>query len=288
MTPLITFFSVPKPSTGRIAVLQTNAVSSWRRLGQHVVLYGDEAGVAELAASTDAEHVPEVTRNEHDTPLLDGIFEDAQARARSPIVCFANADIILPPEFSSAIARVSTRSRAFLMIGESWDTDVTELVDFETEWEQGLLARPGRRRGAGAIDYFAFTRGLYDRLPPFAVGRVAFDNWLVWRARDIGAMVVDASPSVRAIHQRHDYGHAAGGFAGTRYFSDEGQRNLDLAGGKAFLYTRCDATHVLGPRLLRPNLGRPFRAKERARKAVYKARRSAADAALRRSAHERA
>ena len=271
---MLTVFTVPKGASPHIAVIQANAVSSWRRLGAGVVLYGDEDGVADLAAATGATHVPEIARNELGTPLLDGIFSDVHRRSDAPVLCFANTDIILPNAFHDAIERISARRHPFLMIGESWDTDVQAPLDFEAEWEPELLGRRGRRRGAGAIDYFAFTHGLLRDVPPFAVGRVAFDNWLVWRARDLGALVVDASPSVRAIHQRHDYSHVAGGFTATRYHSAEGQRNLALAGGKSFLYTRFDATHLLGRRGLRPNLGRTFRAKERSRKAAYRLRRA--------------
>jgi hypothetical protein len=44
------------------------------------------------------------------------------------------------------------------------------------------------------------------------IGRVFWDQWLVWKAGSMGAAVVDASEAVMAIHQNHDYGyHAAGG-----------------------------------------------------------------------------
>jgi hypothetical protein len=274
MPSVLTLFSIPKAASPHIAVIQANAVSSWRRLGAGIVLYGDEDGVADLAAATGATHVPEVARNELGTPLLDGIFSDVHRRSDAPVLCFANSDIVLPSEFRVAIERISARKHPFLMIGESWDTDVETPINFDEEWEQELMARRGRRRGAGAIDYFAFTHGLLRDVPPFAVGRVAFDNWLVWRARSLGALVVDASPTVHALHQRHDYAHIAGGFTATRYSSSEGQRNLELAGGKAFLYTRFDATHLLRRRGLRPNLGRTFRAKERSRKAAYRLRRA--------------
>ena len=120
-------------------------------------------------------------------------------------------------------------------------------------------------------DYFLYTPDVYDELPPFAVGRFGFDNWLIWKARDRGAVVIDATPSVRGIHQRHDYSHLAGGGAVMRT-SDEANRNLRLIGSKSRLYTRYDATHVLGRGRLRRNALATFRLKENARKALYKLR----------------
>jgi hypothetical protein len=84
---------------------------------------------------------------------------------------------------------------------------------------------------------------------------------------------VDVTPVVHAVHQRHGYGHVAGGHGSTRQTSVEGRRNLELAGGKDRLYTRYDATHVLGRHGLRRNLLRALRLKEYARRAVYKTRR---------------
>ena len=52
-----------------------------------------------------------------------------------------------------------------------------------------------------------FTRGLFTELPPFAIGRPGYDPWLIWRAADLGADVIDATDYVLAVHQRHDYSH---------------------------------------------------------------------------------
>ena len=67
--------------------------------------------------------------------------------------------------------------------------------------------REGERKPANWIDYFMFTRGLFTELPPFAIGRPGYDPWLIWRAADLGADVIDATDYVLAVHQRHDYSH---------------------------------------------------------------------------------
>ena len=69
--------------------------------------------------------------------------------------------------------------------------------------------RDGRLRGPTAIDWFVFSDRLFDPIPPFLVGRAAFDNWMIWKARTRGP-VIDATEAVIAIHQPHDYAHLDG------------------------------------------------------------------------------
>ena len=119
-----------------------------------------------------------------------------------------------------------------------------------------------------SVASFVFTAGLYSDVPPFAIGRACFDNWLVWRARQ-DAIVVDATADVVAAHQRHDYGHVDGG-KHEAYYGDEAARNLQLAGGKSRLYTLHDASHVLRNGRLRRNPGATLRWRENVRKAAWK------------------
>ena len=50
------------------------------------------------------------------------------------------------------------------------------------------------------MDYFAFTRQTYMNveIKDFAIGRVAFDNWLVYHAAANNATVVSATDMVSA------------------------------------------------------------------------------------------
>jgi hypothetical protein len=94
------------------------------------------------------------------------------------------------------------------------------------------------------VDRLLFTRGIYRvELPPFVIGRVFWDNWLVWRALTSNFPVVDASAVVMAVHQNHDYGYHPQGkqvvFCGA-----EAGRNYELAGGWKHLRTIADASEV--------------------------------------------
>ena len=271
---MITLFSVPKAFDGQAATIQRNALQSWLALdGVQVILLGDEAGTAETAAAVGAEHIPDVATSDFGTPRLDDVFARVDAIARHRLRCFVNGDIILLDDFLLAANRVSEEADGVLMIGATFDLEIKRPLALADAGVRAALRdralTEGVSRGATAIDYFVFTAGLFDPVPPFVVGRARFDNWLVWRGRERG-IVVDASRAVVAVHQHHDYEHVPGGLD-EAHFGVEAERNLELAGGKRHLYTIHDASHRLtADRQLRRNLGAAGRMRENLRKMAWK------------------
>jgi hypothetical protein len=212
----ITIFATPKKFDGHIGVIQRNAISSWTRIQPkpEVILFGTEPGTAELARELGMRHVSAVKCNEWGTPLVSDLFAQAEQLGSGSVVCYVNADIILFDDFAEAISRVSLWSERFLMVGRRTDLDVREPLDFR-DGGVASIANRARREGklqiARSIDYFAFSRGLYPAMPPLAIGRFWWDNWLLWKARSLGTNVVDASKAVLAVHQNHDYSHTTYG-----------------------------------------------------------------------------
>ena len=247
---MLTIFTVPKPFDGHIGTIQRNAIQSWLRLRPacQVLLCGDEAGTAETAAALGADRIPGVDRNEFGTPLLSSVFAAAEARAAHGLLCYVNADILLLSDFAEAAGRVAQSKRRFLMVGQRWDLDVTEPLAFDAkDWERVLRARV-ERMGAlhppSGSDYFVYPRDALGALPPFAVGRPGWDNWMIYHARGRKMPVVDATESTLVIHQNHAYGHVKQG-TGAAWEGPEGDRNLDLIGGEERIFTLADATHRL-------------------------------------------
>src|SRR5215471_2648641 len=266
---MITFLTTAKPFTGHNGIIQRNALKSWTLTAQNaeVILFGDEEGAAETATELGIRYVAEVERavggNGQTGPkVLSYFFDAAQKLARHDTLCYANCDIVLTEDFLRAVKQVTESKKEFLVVGRRWDTDVREEIRFEeADWAKRLrkMAQAKRHRLKGDwIDYFVFPRGFYlGKIPPLVIGRVYWDQWLVWKARSSGAALVDASEAVMAIHQNHDYGYHPEGKAGV--WSDEfSQRNYKLAGGRWHLCTIDDATHVLTPEGLRsnPEIGR--------------------------------
>jgi hypothetical protein len=209
---MLTILSTPKAFTGLFAVIQRNAIESWTRLEPRpeIVLFGNDAGTAEICAELGLRHVPDVATTVQGTPLLSDMFLTGQAMATNPVVCWANADIVFTSDVMRAAAVVAERSCPSFVVGRRTDLDQLEPLEFGETWEARLAnraQREGERKPANWIDYFMFNRGLFADLPPFAIGRPGYDLWLIWRAADLGADVVDATNAVLAVHQRHDYSH---------------------------------------------------------------------------------
>jgi hypothetical protein len=258
---VLTIFTAPKAFHGPIALIQRNAIRSWLALRPmcEILLCGDDRGTAEAAAALGVVHVPEVARNEYGTPLVDSLFLQAERRATQPWLCYVNCDIILMSDFSRAVAAVSARQAPALMICRRWDLDVTQTLDFRPGWEQRFaeeVRRRGRRRPHTALDCFVFSRGLWTEIPPFALGRGMWDNWLVYEARAKRLPVVDLSEVVLAVHQNHDYRHQAHPVQREAdvWTTREARRNFELGRGYARAFTAYDATHVLTRRGLRRNI----------------------------------
>jgi hypothetical protein len=247
---VLTFFTTAKPFLGHSGVIQRNALRSWVRVcpDVEVILFGDEEGAADIAGELGIRHEPHVERNEHGTKRLDAMFARAQQTARHEVLCYVNCDIILLADFRAALERVRAGHSRFLMVGRRWDTDVTEPLDFAaSDWSERvkrLAKEQGEQQPGWSVDYFAFPRGMYAQIPELVVGRVWWDHWLVWKAREQGADVVDASSQVTAIHQNHNYGYHPAGAHGV-WNDEQAQHNFALAGGRRHLFTIDDATHIL-------------------------------------------
>ena len=147
------------------------------------------------------------------------------------------------------------------MLGLKWRLDLDEPIDFANpEWGtrlRTLVSSRGVPDPFFGLDYFVFPRGLYARVPPFAVGRPGWDNWMVYWARSSGIAVIDATQAVTAVHQEHTYVHHPQGRVKGRdgvYKGPEAQRNIELAGGLKCCFNWQDATWLLTPRGLRPAL----------------------------------
>jgi hypothetical protein len=240
---MLTIFAVPKPFRGHIGIIQWNAIQSWVRLRPkcEIILLGDEEGVADVATTLDIKHEPCVARNEWGTPLVNSVFKVAESAASFPKLCYVNADILLLSDFLPALQVTWSYNNEVMMVGRRWDLDVVERLQFTADWEREIgetIRTRGRRQSHGAIDYFAFPKGIWEDIPPFAIGRFRWDNWLLYDAISRKIPVVEMSEYVVPVHQNHNYSFHLNG--GTVMGNAEVQRNLTLAKDESRLYTLLD------------------------------------------------
>jgi hypothetical protein len=269
MPPFLTLFTAPKPFTHpHINTIQRNAIRSWLHLGPdvEVLLIGEEPGMEQVAREYQIRQLREVRRNTSNTPLVSSIFELARLASQSPLMVYLNADVMLLPDFVESARRVASQVERFLVIGQRWDLDVRQELDFSPGWEQRLvvdLQQRGRLHLPAGSDYFIFPREQFVDMPDFAIGRAGWDNWMIYYARQQGWPVIDATPSIMVIHQDHDYSHLPGGRP--HYEQPESRQNEALAGGSSNLYMVLDSDKQLinnQIRRPRPTLMRTLRSIE--------------------------
>lgn len=235
---VVTLFSIPRAFAGHIGLIQQNAIASWARLpGVEVILFGEEAGLADAARTFGVRHERAIARNESGTPLISDAVERVRRLARGRVAAYVNADIMFTSDFTQAIHAVSAAPIGrWLMVGERHDIDITTPVDFGSGWDERLrreVAARGTLHGKAGIDYFVFPKDLPVSLPPMAVGRPGWDSWLMYAARSARIPLVDATAAVLAVHQNHPAGYRSDGA--------EARANRAAAGGYYRMGTIRDA-----------------------------------------------
>jgi hypothetical protein len=101
------------------------------------------------------------------------------------------------------------------------------------------------------VDYLIFRNGFYRDIPPFAVGRTAWDNWLLWYHRKARVPLVTLTDRVLAIHQAHS---TASDWKRLNE-SPEVKANRRLASYWQRSFTLADATHALTSEGIRSRRG---------------------------------
>jgi len=257
--PLITLFSAPKPFTNpHIAMIQHNAIKSWTLLPDvEVILLGEETGLAEAAKELGVKHLPSVARNDAGTPLISSMFQLARENSSSDLLCIINADMILMPDFLEAAKQAVKLKDKFVLLSQRWDLDVTQPLDFSGGWENRLrsvVSGQGNLHRPAGSDFFLFPLSTFLEVPAFTIGRAGWDNWMIYKARKEGCVVIDCTPSIMIVHQNHDYSHLPEGKS--HYEHPDTNKNIRLAGGQANIrYTILDSTHQLvDGKLIRPKL----------------------------------
>lgn len=248
---MLTVFTTPKPFVGHIGLIQRNALGSWSHIADSErILLGEAEGAAEAARANMAHHIPDIECNPWGTPYISALFAQAERVAQGSLLCYSNADILLPGNLAAIATEVASTTPRFILVGRRWNVDIDAPLDFSPGWEDRMrdhARRTGRLHPPTGIDYFILPKGVLGKnLPPFSVGRVRWDNWMLYNARLLDIPVIDATGVVECWHQNHDYSHIQRDTV-DHTDTDEQRFNKMLAFGEFFTFTLDDCSHVLLP-----------------------------------------
>jgi hypothetical protein len=250
----VAFFSIPKPFDRENSPSQRNAIQSWlvSTPGSSVYLFGRDRGVAEFCQDNAIVHVPSISVSDYGTPLVSDAFTWMRHNTSVTHLCYANADVIFLDDLSQIIARV-IRPISFLLAGQRWDVDSPGEVDFSDDaWDRRLWenveAGAGRLHPPGGLDYFVFPRHVDWGMPDLVVGRPGWDNWLLFRARQLRLPLIDSTKEIRVLHQDHSYSHVPAA-RGAKWEGPEADFNLRSIADQrpSGLFGLWAATHQMTP-----------------------------------------
>lgn len=203
-----------------------DAIISWRdqlvRVNGKVVLLLNEMNDIQLAESFGFKTAP-VRVSEEGFPQLDSLLEVVATFNKSTLVGFCNSDLLPGPNFAdavSALAQLDVKHSSLRTVDsdltahdnpkstEGWLVVVSR-VDFVE------LPSDGHVFTDGGVDMWIWNNvhsslvennifGFDSIIPPFAIGRPWFDNWLTATAMQLGGrIVIDGTHQIQILHKIH-------------------------------------------------------------------------------------
>ena len=173
---------------------------------------GKEKGIEEIAKRFQAKPIPDIKTNKWGTPYLDGLIEKVVQVARFEILVLINADCILVGDLEQVVETIYKRFSQFLAIATRYDSKIQERLPV-LDWKSFALKNKGiphplfrqaqGKKSVGGMDIWIFSKTLYPKIPPFLVGRLNWDSWLVSNVYERQIPIIDISEEIFLIHQLH-------------------------------------------------------------------------------------
>lgn len=243
---MITIFTIPKPFNHKTKVIQNNAIQSWKLLTDNILLFGDDLGIAKVAKHYKINNITKVKKNSFGTPILSDVFDQAYNYAKYCTLAYVNCDVILDIDFIKAIKKIKLNK--YFLVAKRRNIDIGFSIDFKKNWKKKLnylLIKQNRFKPVGnSSEFFVFPNNVKFNMPLFAIGRLYWDSWLIYKAKLSKIPVIDATNSIVYFHQIHDYSHHKQGFEGV-WHGEEAKNNFNLSGGNKTRFKVTDADYLL-------------------------------------------
>ena len=191
-------FTTFKEMTG----VEFTAITSWRKVfpSAQIVIYGVSGLTNPLIRCC-------LVKARSNLPLVSDMFEQTLAIDDPGPFLFINGDIVITYTMREA-AQLLTQISGWIATGQRREVPAGDCANVMDEsWEEEMLVKhpdPPRLSTCGA-DWFLFDReGMRGSwIPPFAIARTSYDNWLIYDALERNRWVIDCSEGVIVYHQTH-------------------------------------------------------------------------------------
>jgi hypothetical protein len=233
---MLTFLTSAKAFTGGAARQQYQAFANWRRVcpEAEILLCGECKGAETVCRELNIRRAEGVKTTEAGIPYFESVAQWVLKNARHDVQVYANADILLPPDFGTYLAKVP--AGPFLMVGQRVDLKENTVFDPDDFYEQlrlVLQVHQAEVHRPSGMDFFVFRRGMFQNLKPLIVGRGGYDSALVAYCLRKAIPVIDASFAFPVVHQWHDYAHVKN-CKREAHYGEDAQFNFNRHGLRGF------------------------------------------------------
>jgi len=212
---MITFIACPREFVSPYAVVQRNAILSWKRLSscKNIVLCGNDGGIKEFCEEHDLIHEPDIKISDSSVPILPSALHHGYKHA-DKMVCYINSDILLTSDFDKTVKSLMEKfseEEKMMVVGRRKDIDFDSEIIFNDDWERKFLDEVDEKskkfNETCVIDYFLHTKSTYDGvdIPEFRIGRFCWDGWLVHNVISRGLFSVDITNTAPVLHLNSPY-----------------------------------------------------------------------------------
>ncbi|KAL3855430.1 hypothetical protein ACJMK2_014641 [Sinanodonta woodiana] len=192
-------------------LVYNNTLYNWQTFKPHVqlILFTNNTSVSEKVNCSHWNIFPVLFYSDSGIPTIKAMFKQAKELYNTTWYGYFNGDILLTEDILKTLEYVSSvldqfSNASILIIGRR--INVLNVTSEEVREINGIK-ESARSRGSlhyiYAEDYFITnTHFPWDKIPEFVIGRAGYDNWIVGHARcDLGAIVIDATETLTAVHQ---------------------------------------------------------------------------------------
>ncbi len=168
-------------------------------------------------------------------PVFKSIFLKGMQLTKSAFYGFSNGDILFLDGLIETLCFLHEEIpwTRFLLTARRINLNSTFLLPSVTKTRMlDLVRQNGRQFIPNAIDLFIVSANSYswENVPPFVIGRITYDNWLLANALLNNISVVDVTRTVPLLHQTDNDGNNAARVKSKNVFDQ--LRNINLVADK--------------------------------------------------------